>query len=277
MNGVAVRMVQSLIFILVSVWVLLSLLLYIFQPQYIYYPYRELAASPRDADLAYEEVHLTTMDEIGIHGWFLPHEQPRATLLFLHGNGGNISHRLDKLDIYHRLGLAVFIIDYRGYGMSQGKPSEQGTYLDAEAAWDYLVVTRSLPEKNIIIYGESLGGAVAAWLATQHQPGAVILESTFTSIKDMGRHYYPWLPIRWITRIKYPVLGLIKQVRAPVLIIHSPTDDIVPYAQGRKLFEAANEPKSFLEIIGDHNNGFMDSNSRYLDGIDKFLSAYFKK
>ena len=271
-----VRMLQSLLFILVSVWVLLTLLLYVNQPKYVYFPYSKLEATPRDAGLAYEEVHLTTMDDIGIHGWFIPHEQPRATLLFLHGNGGNISHRLDKLAMYHRLGLAVFIMDYRGYGLSQGKPSEQGTYLDAEAAWNHLTGTRTLPENNIIIYGESLGGAVAAWLATQHQPGALILESSFTSIMDMGRHYYPYLPIRWISRIKYPTLDRIQRVHTPLLIIHSTTDDIVPYAQGRKLFEAANEPKTFLEITGDHNYGFLESNSRYVDGIDKFISSYIE-
>lgn len=270
------RMLQSLVFILVSVWVLLSLLLYINQPKYVYFPYRALEATPRDAGLVYEEVHLTTVDDIKIHGWFVPHEHPRATLLFLHGNGGNISHRLEKLAMYHQLGLAVFIIDYRGYGLSQGSPSEPGTYLDADAAWNYLIKDKAVPENRIIFYGESLGGAVAAWLATQHQPGALILESSFTSIMDMGRHYYPYLPIRWISRIKYPTLDRIKQVHAPLLIIHSPTDDIVPYAQGKKLFESAHEPKSLLEITGDHNNGFMESNGRYLNGIDQFISAYFK-
>ena len=276
MKPVLIRMLQSLFFIFVSVWVLLSLLLYINQSKYIYFPYRELQGTPQDAGLAYEDVHLTTSDGIGIHGWFVPQENPRATLLFLHGNGGNISHRLEKLAMYHQLGLAVFIIDYRGYGLSNGKPSEEGTYRDAEAAWDYLNKVRSIDGQHIIMYGESLGGAVAAWLATQHQPGALILESVFTSVMDMGRHYYPYLPIRWISRFKYPTLERIKLVHAPLLIIHSPTDDIVPYAQGKKLFEAAHEPKSFLEITGDHNGGFSESGKLYSDGLDKFISTYFK-
>jgi Lysophospholipase len=138
MKPIVVRMFQSLIFILVSVWVLLSLLLYIFQPKFVYFPYSTLVATPKDAGLVYEEVYLSTDDKVKIHGWFLPQVQPRATLLFLHGNGGNISHRLEKLAMYHQLGLAVFIIDYRGYGLSEGKPSEPGTYLDAEAGWHYL-------------------------------------------------------------------------------------------------------------------------------------------
>jgi len=268
-----VRMLQSLILIVVSVWVLLSLLLYINQSKYVYFPFKDLVATPRDAGLAYEEVHLTTADNIRLHGWYVPHDHPRATLLFLHGNGGNISHRLEKLVMYHQLGLAVLIIDYRGYGQSEGSPTEQGTYRDAEAAWKYLTGNKALPGNNIIIYGESLGGAVAAWLAVQYQPGALILESAFTSIMDMGRHYYPYLPIRWISRFKYPTLDLIRQVHAPLLIIHSPADDIVPYAQGQKLFETANEPKTFLEIAGDHNNGFLESNSRYISGIDSFISS----
>ena len=257
-------------------WVLLSLLLYINQSKYVYFPYRKLEATPQDAGLVYEDVHLTTSDNIGIHGWFLPHENPRATMLFLHGNGGNISHRLEKLAMYHQMGLAVLIIDYRGYGLSQDSPSEQGTYLDAEAAWKYLSGNKSLPADKIIIYGESLGGAVATWLALQHQPGALILESAFTSVMDMGKHYYPWLPIRWISRIRYPTLDRIKQVHVPLLIIHSPMDDIVPYAQGQELFAAANEPKSFLEITGDHNGGFFESGKLYSDGLDRFIRACFK-
>ena len=267
-------MAQSLIFILVSVWILLSLLLYLFQPKFVYYPFSDLAATPADAGLPYEEVNLTTADHLQIHGWFVPHASPRATLLFLHGNGGNISHRLDKLSIYNQLGLAVFIIDYRGYGLSEGSPSEQGTYHDAAAAWDYLIKDRGIAAGRIIIYGESLGGAVAAWLATRQEAGALILESVFTSIGDMGKHYYPYLPVKLLARIKYPTLERISAVRCPVLVIHSVADDIVPYTQGRKLYEAANNPKFFLDISGDHNNGFLQSGQTYSNGINRFLTTY---
>ncbi|MEX2353047.1 MAG: alpha/beta hydrolase, partial [Gammaproteobacteria bacterium] len=225
--------------------------------------------------LDYEEVTLSTTDNVSIHGWYLPHPQARATLLFLHGNGGNISHRLEKLRIYHDLGLSVLIIDYRGYGQSGGKPSESGTYLDAEAAWRYLVETRGIPPQAIIVYGESLGAAMATWLSSRYPPGAVILESSFTSIEDMGRHYYPYLPVKLLTRIKYPVLERLQETRCPVLIIHSPEDDIVPYSQGRALFRAANEPKSFLEIQGDHNSGFYQSGNLYRDGLQQFINSWF--
>lgn len=275
MKQILTRMAQSLIFILVSVWILLSLLLYFFQPKFVYIPWSELATTPVAAGLPYEDVWLTTNDNVKIHGWFVPHENPRATLLFLHGNGGNISHRLEKLLIYHQLDLSVFIIDYRGYGLSEGRPSEQGTYRDAESAWHYLTKDKHIPGKQIVIYGESLGGAVAAHLAGNVKAGALVLESVFTSVVAMGKHYYPYLPVKLLVRIKYPTINYLSQVQYPVLIIHSPHDDIVPYQHGEKLYEAANDPKSFLEITGDHNGGFFESGEVYRQGLDRFLLTHF--
>lgn len=277
MKSTLARMAQSLIFILVAVWVLLSLLIYFFQPRFVYFPYSAIEATPKDAGLAYEEVILTTKDELKIHGWFLSQDNPRATLLFLHGNGGNISHRLEKLSIYNQLGLAVFIIDYRGYGLSEGKPSEQGTYKDAEAAWNYLTKEKGIPENRIIIYGESLGGAVAAVLATGNQPGALILESTFTSVADMGKHYYPYLPVDLLARIRYPTIDRISGITCPILIIHSPMDDIVPFEMGKKIYESANQPKDFLEIQGDHNSGFLQSGNQYSEGLNRFILTHFDR
>jgi len=275
MKSAAMQVLQSLLFILISTWLLLSALLYLFQSGYVYFPIAGLAATPDDAGLVYEEVTLTTSDNVKIHGWYVPHPEPRATLLFLHGNGGNISHRLEKLMRYHELGLAVFIIDYRGYGLSAGDITEQGTYLDAEAGWLYLNQDKKIPGETIIIYGESLGAAVATWLADRYPPGALVLESAFTSIADMGRHYYPYLPVKLLTRIHYPTLDRLKGIRCPVLVIHSPADEIVPYAQGLALYQAANDPKSFLEISGDHNGGFYISGNLYTDGLDQFITAWF--
>jgi len=275
MKSILLQLLQSLVFILVSVWILLSLLLYLFQPKFVYFPMPELIATPEYAGLSYEEIYLTTEDNIKIHGWHVPHPAPRATLLFLHGNGGNISHRLEKLMIYHRLELSVLIMDYRGYGQSAGKPSEQGTYLDAKAAWEYLVQERRTAPDSIIVYGESLGAAAAAWLTERYSAGALIIESAFTLIEDMGRHYYPYLPVKLLTRISYPVVEYVSNSQVPVLVIHSPADDIVPFAQGQALYEAANEPKSFLEITGDHNSGFYLSGNLYSDGLDRFISTWF--
>ncbi len=275
MKSLLARMLQSLVFILVSTWLLLAILLYVFQPGFIYFPHTNLQATPQNAGLEYKDVYLMTGDKTKIHGWYMRHETPRATLLFLHGNGGNISHRLDKLFMFHQMGLSVFIIDYRGYGQSTGKPGEQGTYHDAEAAWNYLSDEIKVSPDKIIVYGESLGGGVASWLVAKHQPGALILESTFTSIADMGRVHYPYLPVNLLARIRYPTLERISQITCPLLIIHSPQDEIVPYTMGKRIYDAANQPKDFLEIKGDHNNGFMESGEIYIDGLYRFLLTHF--
>lgn len=275
MKSIFTRMAQSLIFILVSVWILLSLLLYFFQPGFVYFPVADLVTTPKDAGLSYEDISLKTSDNIKINGWFIPHDHPKATLLFLHGNGGNISHRIEKFLMYHQLGLSIFIIDYRGYGISEGSPSEKGTYLDAKSAWEYLTQTKNIPQDHIIIYGESMGSAIATWLAGQVKPGALIIESAFVSIAAMAKHYYPYLPVKLLARIKYPTIKYIRNVHCPVLVIHSPQDEIVPYQQGVKLYKKAHEPKSFLEITGDHNGGFYTSGNIYTAGFDQFISKYF--
>jgi fermentation-respiration switch protein FrsA (DUF1100 family) len=265
-------MLLSIISITISVLVLLSAILYLFQPNFVYFPSAQLVTTPKLIPLDYEDVSIRTKDGIRLHGWYLTHDSPRATLLFLHGNGGNISHRLDSLAIFNSLGLAVLIIDYRGYGQSEGTTSEQGTYLDANAAWQYLINEKQLTGDNIIVFGRSMGGAVATWLASQQKPRALILESTFTSVTDMGKHYYPYLPATLLTRIKYASIDRITSINQPILFIHSPSDDIVPYALGRALFNAATEPKEFMDIRGTHNEGFLISGDTYINGLDRFIT-----
>ncbi len=268
------RLIRSTLFILFTVWILLTILFYFFQPGYIYLPSRNVEVTPAALSLPFEEVHFTASDGTRLHGWFIPQENAQATLLFLHGNAGNISHRLRSIALFRNLGLSIFIFDYRGYGMSEGSPTENGTYLDAEAAWQYLNRERSIPANHLIIFGRSLGGAIAAWLATQQPAAAVILESTFTSVEDMARHYYPYLPVRWLLRIKYPTIERMSGIKSPLLLIHSADDDIVPFTQGQALFNNARQPKTFLKIHGDHNYGFIENESLYLNGIKTFLSRY---
>ncbi len=201
-------------------------------------------------------------------------EPDGGVILFFHGNGGNISHRLGSLEMFHRLGLSTFIIDYRGYGQSEGSPSEQGTYLDAEAAWRYLVEERQIPPTQIIVFGELLGGAVAAWLAQTHSPQALILLSTFTSIPDMGAQTYPFMPVRLLARIQYNTLARMSEINCPVLIVHGQEDEIVPYGHGQRLFELANQPKEFLEIKGSHNEGVIISAVQYEAGLATFAAKY---
>ena len=270
-------MLTSLLAVLALGYGAIGLLVWAAQERLVYFPVRELAATPRAVGLDYEEVALTADDGVALHGWFVPAAAARATVLFLHGNGGNISHRLDKLAIFQRLGLSVLIIDYRGYGQSAGTVGEDGTYRDARAAWDHLTQTRQLAPRAIVVYGESLGGAVATRLAAEHPPRALIVESSFTSIPELGAELYPWLPVRWLSRIHYDSRTAIARVRAPVLVIHSRADDIIPFHHGEALYAVANEPKQLLEIRGDHNAGFLTSGTQYVEGIDAFLREHVKE
>ncbi len=252
----------------------LVVLLYLFQGRLLYFPLRYLSATPADIGLSYQTVQLKTADNITLSGWFVPAEEAKGVVLFFHGNAGNISHRLDSIQIFHKLGLSVFIIDYRGYGQSEGRPSEQGLYLDAEAAWAYLVEEQEVPPHHIVLFGRSLGGAVAARLAQQHSPGALILESTFTSVPDMAAELYPFLPARQLVRNKYNTLERLADIDCPILVIHSPDDDIIPYHHGQTLFEAANEPKDFLALQGGHNEGFLAAGQTYTGGLETFINRH---
>ncbi len=254
----------------------LLLALYLGQANLLYLPdmpSRELAATPAQIGLPYETVHLDTTDGVRLHGWYLPADGARGTLLFFHGNAGNISHRLDSLRIFHDLELNVLIFDYRGYGQSEGRPGEEGTHQDALAAWRHLVDARGENPERIVLFGRSMGAALAAWLAARERPGALILESGFTSVPDMAAELYWWLPARRLARLEYATRDYLAAVRAPVLVVHSPDDEIIAYRHGRALYEAAAAPKAFLELKGDHNTGFLESGADYLRGLDAFLSA----
>jgi len=252
-------------------YIIFAGLLFVFQSHYVYYPERILAADPGSIGLCFENVSFETSDGVELSGWFIPSDGARGVILFCHGNAGNISHRLESVPIFHRLGLDVFIFDYRGYGRSSGKPTEQGTYKDAEAAWRHLVETRQVNPDQIIVFGRSLGGAVASWLAQTHSPGALILESTFTSLPDIAATLYPYLPVRWLLRFEYNTAEYLGKVDCPVLIVHSHDDEIMPFGHGRQLFEVAGEPKRFLEISGTHNEGFITSGRHYEEGLNAFI------
>ena len=260
-----------IVIIIIGVYVLFAGFLYIFQSQFIYYPERVLSADPSHIGLPFENVSLETDDKIRLAGWYIPKDDSRGVLLFCHGNAGNIGHRLESIEIFHKLGLDVFIFDYRGYGLSEGKPTEIGMYEDAEAAWRYLTEKRLVDAEKIIVFGRSLGGAVAAWLTSRHTPGALILESTLTSVPDLAAKLYPYLPVKLLSRFKYDTEGYLVGVNCPVLIIHSPNDEIMPFGHGRQLFEVAKEPKRFLEISGTHNEGFITSGRHYEEGLSAFI------
>jgi uncharacterized protein len=254
-------------------------LVYLGQSGLLYLPDsagRGLVATPSAIGLAFEDVHLRTDDGVPLHGWLISapekaRQAPRRTLLFFHGNAGNISHRLDSMRIFAELGLDVFIFDYRGYGRSGGSPSEEGTYRDATAAWHWLTRERGLHPGQVVLFGRSLGAAVAVELATRTDPAGLIVESAFTSVPDLGAEIYPFLPVRLLSRYRYDNLGRIASVRIPVLVVHSRGDEIVPFHHGQALYAAAAGPKQFLELQGGHNDGFLASEAAYRRGLNEFL------
>lgn len=243
-------------------------------PYLVYNPNRHTDRTPGYAGLDYQEIFLNVEDGVTLSAWYVPSGESEYVVLFCHGNAGNISNRVDLIKTYFHMGFSVFIFDYRGYGQSSGKPSEKGTYKDAEAAWNYLVNERKIESENIIIASRSLGGAVASYLAGKTSPKALIIEGSFTSMPDMGKLFYPYLPMRWIVRYRYDNLKHLKKVHCPVLIIHSLDDRLVPFRMGQALYEAANPPKQFLQIRGSHNDAFQFSRSRYMNGIKEFVDGF---
>lgn len=247
----------------------LCLLVYARQRAYIYYPETEVHRTPADAGMAFDALALATADGETLQAWYVPGAAGAGlcgsgkAILFCHGNAGNREHRIESIRTFHDLGFAVLIFDYRGYGGSTGRPTETGTYEDALTGWRYLTEARGFDSRNLIFFGRSLGGAVAAWLAASHPPGLLLIESSFTSIPDMGARLFPYLPVHLLSRFRYATIDRIPRIPCPILIAHGPQDRTIPFEHGQRLFERAHEPKRFIEIAGDHNDGGMDSDQRY--------------
>ncbi|MEZ5562229.1 MAG: alpha/beta hydrolase [Gammaproteobacteria bacterium] len=270
------RMLWSLLIIAMLAYGCVLGLLLLFQDRLVYFPQigRELWLDPREHGLEHTALTLATVDGEKLDAWFFPAGQADAVVLILHGNAGNMSHRVDTVAMFHRMGYSVLIFDYRGYGRSTGRPSETGLYHDAMAAWDHLTRQRGFPPGQIILFGESLGGAVAAWLAARERPAALILSSVFTSAPDLAAELYPWLPTRWLLRVRYDTRAALVQLQCPVLIAHSPDDDIIPFGHGQRLLEAASEPKTFLQLAGSHNEGFIFMRPAWVAALDDFLRRH---
>lgn len=249
--------------------------IFLFQSHLIYYPEigRNGIAAPDSVGLVYETVELKTADGENLHGWFVPAPEATATVLFFHGNAGNISNRMEYLLMFHRLGYNTLIIDYRGYGQSSGAPSEKGTYRDAEAAWQYLTEQKNIAPSRVVLFGESLGGAVASWLAAREKPAVLVLASAFTSVPDMAAEIYPFLPVRLLSLFEYNTEDHLRAVTSPVFVAHSRKDEIVPFAHGKALYDSAPEPKQFLELQGGHNTGLIFMREEWVSALDEFIGA----
>jgi len=264
-------MIKNITYILIVIIFIVAYLRH-FEHRMLYFPTREIEFTPEIINLSYEDIYFSTEDNVKLNAWFLPAKDSKFTLLFCHGNGGNICHRIEKIRALNALGLDVFIFDYRGYGKSDGRPSEQGFYRDISAAYEYLVSEKKISPDRIVLYGESLGGAVAIDLAARVHVKALITEATFSSTKDVARVVFPYFPVFLISS-KFDSLNKIKNIKAPKLIIHSQNDEIIPFVQSEKLFNAAPEPKKRLILIGPHNSCYIDSKERYFAGIKDFLNS----
>lgn len=253
---------------------LLWLMLRWFEHANVYLPSRTLAVGPESLGRPFEEVTLVTSDDRRLHGWFFPaaadSSRRHLAVLHCHGNGGNISHRLEVAETLLQTGVNVLLFDYRGYGQSTGRPSEEGTYRDAEAAHAWLVA-RGFPATHIIAFGESLGGGVAAELALRAPLAGLVLQSTFTSIPDLGAELFPFLPVRWLTTIRYDTRAKLPRIRTPVLLMHSREDTLIRFAHAERNFAAANPPKRLVELAGDHNDFLEVGRAVFRNGFAAWL------
>jgi fermentation-respiration switch protein FrsA (DUF1100 family) len=277
MSRKARRLVTLVLSILAGLLLLVTGLMLVFERRLLYVPFRALESTPADYGLAYEDAVLTAEDGVRIHAWWLPAREGALAVLLCHGNAGNVSHRLHRAALMQqRLGVSVLLFDYRGYGRSEGDPDEAGTYRDARAAYRFLTETKGRRPETIVLFGESLGAAVAAQLALEKPARALVLESPFTSIPDMARAAYPFLPpVGPLIRTRYETLRKIPALKMPLLVFHGDRDRVIPFSQGRRVFEAAPEPKRFFAIPGaGHNDTYVTGGDAYwrvwrelLDGL----------
>lgn len=266
------RMLLQILGIVAVAYAAVVLLVWATQDRMVYFPQiaGTVAVTPAALKLPYESISIATEDGETLAAWWVSVAQPRGAVLVLHGNAGSMADRMDYLPPFQAMGYAVLLVDYRGYGASTGKPSEEGTYRDARAAWQWLTA-RGLKPAEIVVAGESLGGAVAAELAARVQPRALILIAAFTSATDLGSEIYPWLPVRLISRYRYDTLAQLRRYNGPVLIAHSRDDEIVPFAHGERLHAAASGAKTLLEMRGGHNEAFLFGTPEWTQAVADFM------
>lgn len=246
-----------------------------FEHNQVYHPNRDFEVTAAALGRPFEDVYFQARDGTSLNGWFFPANPGSArgqwAALVCHGNAGNISHRLDLYRALLVTGVNVFAFDYRGFGRSAGTPGEEGTYLDGQAAHRWLR-SKGYPGSKIIAYGESLGGGIASELCLREETGGLILQSTFTSIPDIGKELYPWLPVRWISSIQYDTRGKLPRLKIPVLVMHGRDDEVIGFHHAERNFAAANEPKFFCELSGPHNNAGWES-PEFGEAVLKLLRA----
>lgn len=268
--------ILKFIIIIITILGLLWLYFFYFERKSIFYPTKRIDLTPDIIGLKYEDLYFDTTDAVKLNGWWIPAKNPRATLLFCHGNAGNIGDRVELIGLFNELNLNVFIFDYRGFGKSAGSPNESGTYLDAMGTYNYVKEAKDVTEDRVIIFGKSIGGNIAIDLATKAKAALLISDSAFTSTVAMCKEVYPFLPAKLIVTQRYDALSKIGEVDMPKLIIHSKDDEIVPFHHGEELYRNAGEPKEFFVMEGLHNDAISTFRSKYKKGIKDFLDRHLK-
>ena len=254
-------------------------LLLIFENKIIFYPsrYPEGFWNPASAGVPAQDIYFMAEDGVKLHGWFIPAQNAVATLLWFHGNAGNLSHRLDNIQRLAPLNLNIFIFDYRGYGRSEGEPDEQGIYMDSQAAYKKALEMDGVSIDALFLFGRSLGGICAVETALNNPARGLILESVFTSASDMSRKVFPLIPLGWALRSKLDAIGKVPHLKLPKLFLHGTRDEIVPYDLGRKLFDHAGEPKTFYAIEGaGHNDTYIMGGRDYYNALNRFITETLK-
>ncbi len=222
--------------------------------------------------LPIQDVWFEAEDGVKLHGWYVPSDEAVATLLFFHGNAGNITHRLENIFFLHHLKLNVFIFDYRGFGRSEGNPNEEGIQLDSQAAYDTVLTQPGVSLPSLFIFGRSLGGAFAAYTASRNPAAGLILESTFTNAVDMADKMMPIIP-SWYISAELNTQGYVENLKIPKLFIHGTRDTVIPFTLGRELYKGAAQPKEFYSIVGaGHNNTWNVGGKEYFDTIKEFVT-----
>lgn len=254
---------------LIGVYLAVTLYIYFNQDKMVFYPIENFSMLPHQVGLSYEDVEIKMDENTIIHGWFFPSGDSTNSkaVLLCHGNAGNISNRLETAQYLHDLGVAVFMFDYRGYGKSTGEPTEEGVYLDGIACLNWLNEAKQFVDEDIIIFGRSLGGAVAVELAGRVNSGGLVVESSFTTIGDLGQKLFPLFPIKTLIRYSFNSEEKIADLKVQKLITHSPEDELIPYVMGEKLFAVASEPKQFVRLSGGHNSRTYFNDPEYKNAL----------
>lgn len=271
------KMILYIVLIVAGTYLALSVMLFFFQERMVFVPGRKVFATPAAYKIDFEDLYLKTANGVTINAWYVPAKDAKYTVLFCHGNAGNIANRLETAAFYHNNGFNFMVFDYPGYGRSTGKPSDKGLLSSAETAWKYLTEIRKLDPKSIIVIGRSLGGSAASHLAAKYDPAMLCLEATFVSVKEAAKDVVPFMPVGLICRISLPTGENLSKVKCPVLLIHSPHDEVINYRHGERLFEIAPEPKEFHTLKGGHNDCWFIDQSRYAEIFKVFLNKYVDK